>query len=149
MTSMTNSIRIHAPAKRIYELASATERWPELLPHYRYVHVLESEGAHRTVEMAARRGAIPVRWTAEQRNDPVLPAIYFRHVRGWTRGMDVVWHFEEDNDGTTVSIVHDVTFQFPIAAAALEKYVVCRYFIHGIAMRTLSRMKQLAESSDG
>lgn len=149
MTSITNSIRIHAPAKRIYELASATERWPELLPHYRYVRVLAEDGMYRTVEMAARRGAIPVRWTAEQRNDPVLPAIYFRHVRGWTCGMDVVWHFVEDGDATTVSIVHDITFQFPIAAAALEKYVVCGYFVHGIATRTLSRMKQLAENGDG
>jgi ribosome-associated toxin RatA of RatAB toxin-antitoxin module len=145
MTSITNSIRIDAPAKRIYELASATERWPEILPHYRYVRVLAQDGANRTVEMGARRGAIPVRWTAEQRNDPVLPAIYFRHVRGWTRGMDVVWHFAEDNGGTTVSIVHDLAFQFPIAADMVGKYVVCGYFVHGIATRTLRRMKELAE----
>lgn len=145
MTSITNSIRIHAPAKQIYDLASATERWPELLPHYRYVRVLSQDGAHRTVEMAARRGAIPVRWTAEQRNDPVLPAIYFRHVRGWTRGMDVAWHFVEDKDGTTVSIVHDLSFQFPIASEVLGKYVVCGYFVDAIATRTLRRMKELAE----
>ena len=149
MTSITNSIRIQASAQRIYALASATERWPELLPHYRYVRVLSSDGAYRTVEMGARRGAIPVRWTAEQRNDPVLPAVYFRHIGGWTRGMDVVWHFAEDDGGTTVSIVHDLDFQFPVAAGMLERYVVCGYFVHGIATRTLNCMKTLAEGGDG
>jgi hypothetical protein len=63
--------------------------------------------------------------------------------------MDVVWHFAEDDDGTTVSIVHDLSFRFPIAAPVLEKYVVCGYFVHGIATRTLRRMKQLAESGNG
>jgi hypothetical protein len=48
-----------------------------------------------------------------------------------------------------VSIEHDLDFQFPIAAGALEKYVVCGYFVHGIATRTLQRMKQLAETGDG
>lgn len=149
MTSITNSIRISAPAQRIYEVASATERWPALLPHYRYVRLLSNEGSYRTVEMAARRGAIPVKWTAEQRNDPVLPAIYFRHIAGWTRGMDVVWHFVEDAEGTTVSIVHDLDFQFPVAAGVLERYVVCGYFVHGIATRTLNCMKAIAEGRDG
>lgn len=145
MTSVENTIFIQAPAQRIYALASATERWPEILPHYRYVHVLSGNGRERTVEMAARRGAIPVSWTAEQRNDPATPAIYFRHVRGWTKGMDVVWRFEEAAGGTKVTIAHDLAFQFPIAARLLEKYVVCGYFVHGIAARTLRCMKRLAE----
>lgn len=145
MTSIEDSILIHAPAQRIYALASATERWPEILPHYRYVRVLSGNGSERTVQMAARRGAIPVSWTAEQRNDPATPAIYFRHVRGWTKGMDVVWRFAEGPNGTSVSIVHDFSFHFPIAARFLEKYVVCGYFVHGIAARTLRCMKRLAE----
>ncbi len=144
MRSVT-SITIDAPASRIYEFAHATDRWPQILPHYRYVHVLSENGNERTVEMAARRSIFPVNWTAVQTDDPQTPAIYFRHVRGWTRGMDVVWSFEERGSQTHVSIVHDVAFHFPVAASLIERLIVTPFFIEGIARRTLSRMKSLAE----
>lgn len=146
MTSVRTAVHIEAPAQRIYRLASDTANWPELLPHYRFVRVLEQHGDERTVEMAARRGAIPVRWTAVQRNDPSAPAIYFRHVSGWTKGMEVAWRFAEDARGTLVTIEHDVDFRFFIASRWIEKYIVGRFFIDGVAGRTLACMKRLAES---
>ena len=137
---------MNAPAARIYALAHDTLRWAHMLPHYRFVRLLGEAGDERTVEMAARRGIFPVKWTAVQRNDPALPAIYFKHVRGWTAGMDVVWQFEERDGRTKVSIVHDVVFQFPIARAQIEKWIVTKYFIEGIASRTLDCFKRLAEN---
>ena len=143
---MCNEIVIEAPAARIFDFASRTERWPEWLPHYRYVHVLDRNGPERTIEMAARRGWIPVRWRAVQRNDATVPSIRFRHVAGWTRGMDVEWQFEPNGDATTVRIVHDLTFRFPIAVRFLEQRIVGEFFIHSIANRTLARFKELAEA---
>ena len=136
---------IAAPASTVYAIAHETKRWPLVLPHYRFVHVLSEQGAQRTVEMAARRGIFPVRWTAIQRNDPQTPAIYFQHVRGWTKGMEVEWRFEERDGHTTVSIIHDVAFRFPLASKLIEKYIVTRFFIEGIAGRTLDCVKRLAE----
>lgn len=147
MTSVRTSAFIRAPARRIYDLASATERWPQILPHYRFVRVLAENGAERTVEMAARRGVIPVRWTALQRNEPATPAIYFRHISGWTKGMTVMWRFVQDASGTTVTIEHDVVFRFFVAQNAIEKYVVGEYFIDGVAGRTLACMKRIAEAA--
>lgn len=135
---MLNEIVVNAPPMRIFQYAGATERWPELLPHYRFVRVLEDDGRRRVVEMAARRGAIPVRWRAEQINDPATPRITFRHVSGWTKGMEVVWHFEPVEAGTKVSIEH--VLQSPIAPIA------AKYFIDPIASRTLACMKRIAES---
>jgi ribosome-associated toxin RatA of RatAB toxin-antitoxin module len=118
-----------------------------LLPHYRYVHVLAENGAARTVEMAARHGFVPLRWTAEQTNDPVRPHIAFHHVAGPTRGMDVEWIFTPlDAQHTRVQIVHRLAFQFPVAADFFGKYVVSDIFIHGVANKTLARMKVLAEA---
>lgn len=138
------SITIAAPARDIYELARVTERWPSILPHYRYVHVLSEDANERTIEMAARQGIVPVRWIAIQRDDPGTPAIHFRHVWGWTKGTEVVWAFEERAAETLVTIVHDVQFRFPIGAA-IEKRVVVGFFIEGIARRTLACMKRVAE----
>jgi uncharacterized membrane protein len=143
------SIAIQAPASRVYAFAHATERWPEFLPHYRFVRVLHDDGTSRVLEMAARRGVIPVKWTAVQYNDPENYSVRFTHLRGWTRGMEVAWILRECGGVTTVSIVHDVVFRFPFAHRMLERYVVTRYFIEGIASRTLACIKSLAEGSDG
>jgi hypothetical protein len=45
-----------------------------------------------------------------------------------------------------VQIVHRLAFRFPIAADFFGKYVVSDIFIHGVANKTLARMKQLAEA---
>lgn len=142
MMEMRNEILIDAPPERIYRYASDTERWPEFLPHYRYVRVLERDGDRRVVEMAARRSGIPVRWRAEQINDPQTPSIRFHHLAGWTKGMDVEWRFERVDGGTRVSIDHRKRMLFPM------NWIVGKFFIDHIAARTLRRMKALAEGTD-
>ena len=147
MTVTENVVEIAAAPQAIYRLAAATERWPAILPHYRFVRVLEERDGTRLVAMGAWRDVFPISWVAEQRNDPERPHIVFRHVAGATRGMDVEWTFEPlGAERTRVRIVHRLAFRFPLAAAWLERHVVSGYFIHGIATRTLQRMKLLAES---
>ena len=146
MTEMVNEITIAAPAERIYRLAAQTERWPEILPHYRSVRVLARHGRSRTVAMAAWRDLLPISWVAEQTDDPQTPLIRFHHVRGWTRGMDVEWRFTAAGGGTRVTIEHRLQFAFPVAAAWLGKHVVGEFFVAAVARKTLARIKALAES---
>ena len=146
MTVTRNTVEIAAPPEAVYALGSATERWPSILPHYRYVRVLERRGATRVVAMGAWQDVFPIRWVAEQTNDPATPHIAFRHLRGWTRGMDVEWIFEPIAGGTRLTIEHRLRFRFPLAAAWLGRHVVADYFVHGVAAKTLARIKQLAES---
>jgi len=145
MTVTRTAIDIAAPAAVVYRLGSETIGWPGILPHYRYVRILEERGAVLVVAMSAWRDIFPVAWVAEQTNDAVTPRISFRHVRGWTRGMDVDWIFEPIRGGTRVTIEHRLTFRFPVAAAWLGKHLVSGYFIDGIASKTLARIKALAE----
>ena len=145
MTTTRNTVEIAAPPQAVYALGAATERWPEILPHYRYVRVLERHGATRVVAMSAWQDVFPLRWVAEQTNDPATPHIAFHHVRGWTRGMDVDWIFEPTASGTRVTIEHRLRFLFPVAAEWLGQHLVSDYFIHGVAAKTLARVKVLAE----
>ena len=63
-------VHIRAPFERIFPLAAEIERWPERLPHYRYVRRVPSSNGERRFAMGARRGPIPVRWEAVQRPLP-------------------------------------------------------------------------------
>jgi ribosome-associated toxin RatA of RatAB toxin-antitoxin module len=144
-----NSIVIAAPPSRIYDLAAPVERWPLLLPHYRWVKVLEDCGSNRLVEMACWRGRIPLRWTALVELLPEAPRIRFLHVAGVTRGMEVVWEFLPRGTGTEVRIDHDLRLGWPVIGPAVANRIIGPLFVSDVAGKTLHRMKVLAEAAHG
>jgi aromatase len=146
------SIWIAAPPERVFELVADLRRWPERLPHYRYVQVLGRSGTVTRARMSARRGMIPVLWEAEQTPDAASGTIRFRHVGGVTRGMEVLWTLRAERDGardgTRASITHDLDFHLgpaPIGRFLADR-VIARQFIEPIAGATLRRFKSLAEA---
>lgn len=144
-----NEILIRAEAEKIYTLAAAVERWPQILPHYRWVRVLKDHGDRRLVEMAARRDRIPVRWRAEQRLFPDVPRITFRHVGGITKGMEVEWAFTPLDGGVVrVSILHDLPrlAGWPLVGEVAADRIVGPLFVSNIAGKTLRRIKELTET---
>ncbi len=144
-----NEIFIRADIAEIYQLAAPVERWPEILPHYRWVRVLADNGDRRLVEMAARRDRIPVRWRAEQRLFPEEPRITFRHVGGVTKGMEVKWVFEPtEQGGVRVAILHDLPrlHGLPLLGDLAAHRIVGPLFVKDIAGKTLRRIKELAEA---
>ena len=104
-----NTVEMAGDLEQIVALAADVERWPTILPHYRWVTLLEGGGDRKTVEMAARRGRIPVRWRAVQEIDRTgpTPVIRFRHVGGVTKGMEVAWTFDPRPGAVRVRIHHD------------------------------------------
>jgi len=138
-------ITIAAPAERIFALAADVERWPLLLPHYRYVRRLPSRNGERRFAMGARRGPIPVRWEATQRPLPEEGVIEFSHTGGVTRGMQVAWRLVACDGGTQVSIEHRLDLGWPLLGGFAAERVIGPYFVDAIAGRTLRCMKQLAE----
>jgi len=138
-------IRIDAPLERIFPLAAEVERWPERLPHYRYVRRLPARNGERRFAMGARRGPIPVRWEAEQRPLIAERRIEFTHTGGVTRGMQVAWRFEEAEGGCEVSIEHELRLGWPLIGGIAARLVIGPQFIDPIARRTLRRVKTLAE----
>jgi hypothetical protein len=139
-------IAIRAPAAAIFALAADVERWPERLPHYRYVRRLDAADGERRFAMGARRGPIPVRWEATQRPLPERGIIEFTHTGGATRGMEVAWRLVERGDGITdVSIEHDLHLGWPLIGRFAAERVIGPQFIVAIAGRTLRTVKLLAE----
>lgn len=146
-----NSIRINGEAARVFELAADVLRWPQILPHYRWVKLISQEGRRRVVEMAAQRDGIPVKWTSVQEPIPEERRILFTHVKGPTTGMEVEWSMREEMvQGAPlvlVTIRHLFVPPWPIVGGVLAKHVVGRFFVHNIAGKTLARIKWLVESN--
>lgn len=141
-----NEIQVAAPPEHVFHLAAEVERWPELLPHYRWVRVLERSGERKVVEMAARRDWIPVKWISIQRLFPDEHRITFQHIGGATRGMVVEWTLVPVGGGSHVRIWHDFRPGWPLVPDKLVELVVGRFFVQNIAGKTLRRIKALAES---
>jgi ribosome-associated toxin RatA of RatAB toxin-antitoxin module len=139
---------MRAPAGEIYPLAAEVERWPELLPHYRWVRLLERSGDRKLVDMAASRDGIPVSWRALQTLLPAAPRIEFRHVRGVTRGMEVAWTFHPQDGGTLVRIEHHLDLRWPLIGGWAAERVIGPQFVDHIAGKTLRRIKELVERGE-
>jgi len=139
-----NSIIISAPKTLIFETAANLEIWPKILPHYRYIRYLERSPDRNLVVMAARRFGLPISWTSEQIIDRDRCEVRFHHLKAWTKGMDVVWSFQETPAGTLVRIVHDLRFRIRLLGPIAEP-IISQGFVHPVASRTLRCMKMYLE----
>lgn len=144
-------ITIAAPLDRVFDAARRVERWPEILPHYRWVRFLEAG----LVEMAAWRpfgGGLlryPAWWVSEMTVHAPAHEIRYRHVRGITRGMEVVWRLRPlAGDGASVEVEIEHRWsgpRWPLVGRAAAALVIGPVFVHGIASRTLAGIKRHAE----
>ena len=145
----SNVITIKAPLHVIYTTASNLERWPDFLPHYRYNRFLSKMPWGGIVQMSAVRTIIPTTWISEYRIDTDKCQLYFKHLKAFlnaTRGMIVVWTFQETPEGVRVEITHDLELRWPLIGGFVGKYIVGLFFIHHIATRTLAGLKRKVES---
>ena len=141
-----NSIVMRAPKREIFETAANLELWPKILPHYRYIRYLERSEHRNLVVMAATRSGIPITWTSEQIIDRENCEVRFHHLKAFTKGMHVVWTFNETPDGVLVEIVHDLQFSIR-ASGADRRPIIGNFFIHHVASQTLRCMKTSSRSA--
>lgn len=143
-----------APARLCFEVAADVESWPRILPHYRWVRFREKRAfGEGRVEMAAWRdfagaGALrwPTWWMSDMHVDEAEPAVYYRHVDGITRGMDVKWSFLPEGERTLVRIVHEWGGPaWPMIGRAAADLVIGPGFVSAIARRTLAGVAAEAE----
>lgn len=143
---------VAAPADRVYQAASEVECWPEILSHYRYVRVLDRSPDRQVVEMSANRPFGPLNWptwwTSEMWIDQGRFEVRYRHIRGITRGMDVLWRLVPEGSRTRVTIVHEWDGpRWPLISGLAANLVIGPVFVHGIASRTLAGIARHLEST--
>jgi ribosome-associated toxin RatA of RatAB toxin-antitoxin module len=150
MTTVDERI-IAAPPDLCFRVAADVERWPDILPHYRFVKRHSADRGSGRVEMSAWRDFVgPVRyptwWLSDMRLEPDEPAIYFVHVDGVTRRMDVKWSFQPHPAGAHVRITHAWDGpRWPLIGGFAWKHVIGPHFVSFIAARTLAGVAREAE----
>lgn len=146
-------IAICGTPDRVFAAASDVERWPRILAHYRWVRVLEPRASGALVEMAAWRPFGPLRWptwwVSEMTVDAGAREIRYRHVRGLTTGMDVVWRLLPGSAGVAIELEHRWAGPaWPVIGPLAARAVIGPVFVHGIASRTLAGLKAHLESGE-
>lgn len=135
-----------------FQVAADVERWPDILPHYRWVRFHRKDGfAEGVVEMAAWRHfgplGYPTWWVSEMEHDAEARVVRYRHIDGVTRGMDVVWEVSPREDGRSfLRIVHEWDGPaWPLIRGIAANAVIGPHFISHIAGRTLAGVAAEAE----
>lgn len=142
--------RVAAPLDRVFQIAADVERWPDFLPHYRWVRMHERRPDGGVVEMAAWRpfGILkyPTWWLSEMQADPRARTVRYRHIDGITRRMDVLWTVGGRDGAVDVEIMHEWEGpRWPLIGRLAADWVIGPVFIHGIASRTLAGVRRHAE----
>lgn len=135
--------RIAAAPEVVFAAAADVERWPAILGHYRWVTMRERRSDGGLVEMSANRPFGPFNWPtwwmSEMWIDRNRMEVRYTHVRGITRGMDVIWRIVPEGSGSHVTIVHTWTGpRWPLISWIAANWVIGPVFVHGIASRTLA-----------
>lgn len=138
-----NEVIFPCTPQEAYLHAVHVERWPIVLPHYRWVRFI----GPGLVEMAARRDfgrfGWPVWWVSRMTCDNKTRTVRYTHVDGVTRGMEVVWQVDPAPQGSRVTIRHDwedgPRFAGP-AGRALARHIIGPVFVHYVADQTLTHL---------
>lgn len=136
----------------VFNIVRNVEQWPQHLPHYRWVKMLERDAdGGGIVEMCANRPFGSLNWRTWWRSlmevDHARPAVRFRHIGGITTGMDVDWAFTPSPTGTHISLLHVWNGpNWPLIGGFAATAVIGPVFVHGIASLTMAGLVRAAES---
>lgn len=134
---------VAAPPEVVFRHAADVVRWPEILPHYRWVRMREGTPLRGVVEMAAYRPFGPFNWptwwVSEMQTDPERREVRYQHIQGITTGMQVLWRVTPHSLGAHILLTHDWTGpSWPLIRRPAAEWVIGPVFVHGIASRTIA-----------
>ena len=143
---------IHAPLNKVFVVAADLTRWPEFLPHYRYIRFLTHTPTGGIVKMCCVRRRILTTWISDFRIDTVKHELRLHHLRSTlnaTLGIKIVWSFEELPDGSVrTRITHDLRKKRLLISRRVTDWVLGRFFIDDVAAKNLAGLKRKVEAQE-
>lgn len=145
---------VAATPDEVFRHAADVEHWPDILPHYRWVRILEGSTTKGVVEMAAYRPFGPLNWptwwVSEMTTDRERREVRYRHIHGITTGMTVLWRVTPHTMGAHILLTHDWAGPpWPLIRRPAAEWVIGPVFVHGIASRTIAGVARAAGAMRG
>jgi ribosome-associated toxin RatA of RatAB toxin-antitoxin module len=146
--TLRNELFIAAPPDAVYAVARDVERFPDFMPDVQRITVLEADpdGSRQVVEWV---GLIPtfkltVKWTEEDRWDPVARTCHFTQVKGDFSVYGGSWHFVPDGDGSRFE--SELTYELEIPTIGPLIRGVVRKIMGDNVQRLQEAIKRRVES---
>lgn len=104
---------IKAGKAKVYSVAREMEKFPEFMPDIKKVKILERAGNKTVTEWESMLEDTPICWKEQDEFDDAAPKINFKLIEGDLDKLDGEWKFEDDGDGTKVTLFLDYDFGMP------------------------------------
>lgn len=136
-----NHITIPGHLEDVLAVATPVERWALLLPDYRWVRFHGPSAEGTVLQFTARRGPLPLRWTAEQVVVPDEGRIIYRHLRGLTNGLCSEWRLVQAGPAVEVTVSHSWRPELPVIGEPLAR-LLCALLVLPITAATLAGLAE-------
>ena len=118
---------VQAPVDRTFAVARDVESFPDFMDDLQDLTIIEtSDGGNRTVTAwvgVIREFKMTIKWTQEDRWDPVRFRDDFRLVKGDLDSMSGYWQFASADGGTRFDSVVDYEYNVPLIGPMIKALI--------------------------
>ncbi|MEW6007213.1 MAG: SRPBCC family protein [bacterium] len=134
-----NRIIINRTRDKVFSLVSDFEAWPNFIPTYKEVKIVEREGNKMVIERKGEVRGKPIFWRSEVFLSPP-DLIKARQIKGPIPDMEIVWYFKEKENKTEIILIHKFRHKIPIIGDLIAGILVKK-----MAQETLKAIKRRIE----
>lgn len=144
MIKVRNTVVINAPRDEVFSVASDFERWPEFMPSYKEVKIVERTEDKMVIERMGQVIGKPAFWKSEVSLEPPK-MIKAKQVKGPIPDMDIEWLFEELDGETKIVLVHNFEYKkIPLIGGIIGRLIAAK-IVRRMAQETLEDIKRRIE----
>lgn len=141
MIKVENTIIIPAKREKVFSVSTDFEAWPQFIPTYKEVRIIERKGNKMVIERKGSVGLREVLWRSEAELFP-SQRISSRQVIGPIPDMEIEWLFEDVQEGTRIRLMHSFSYKkLPLIGWVIGRLIVARV-VSGMAQKTLEAIKK-------
>lgn len=123
MATVESRVVVKAPVERVYQIARDIERFPEFMDDVVEVTILEQTPERQVSHWVGliEEFKRTLEWTEEDFWNEQERSCEFRMLEGDFSAYRGTWSFEEDEEGTLVTLVVEYEYNVPLIGALIKK----------------------------
>ncbi|MFH0775444.1 MAG: SRPBCC family protein [bacterium] len=141
MIKVENTIYIKAKRDMVFSVVSDFEAWPQFIPTYKEVKVIERKGNKMVIERKGSVGGREVLWKSEAELFPP-DLIKSRQIVGPIPDMEIEWLFEDLGEETRIRLIHSFHYKKPPLIGWVIGRLIVKRVVSAMAQKTLEAIKK-------